>query len=170
MKTKVLKTLVIIIMSMTMGSGIAYAQMGPVVRISETEQTIPEDIRTFVNAYFPGESMIDIDLNTMEGVYSIDLSNGYDLKFLKSGQWIEIEAPDNVLIPAELTSKLLPAESVKYLNDKGALSRIKELDFNAKFGYKVEIVKGRDRDKSYFFNNEGKTIERPKKMDKEKYF
>ena len=64
----------------------------------------------------------------------------------------------------------MPAESVKYLNDKGALSRIKELDFNAKFGYKVEIVKGRERDKSYFFNNEGKTIERPKKMDKEKYF
>ena len=93
MKTTILKSLIVIVLSMTMSVGITYAQMGPVISVSETEKSIPASIKTFINTYFPGTTMTEINLKTMDGIYSIDLSNGYELKFLNTGQWLEIEAP-----------------------------------------------------------------------------
>ena len=168
MKTTILKSLIVIVLSMTMSVGITYAQMGPVVSVSETEKSIPASIKTFINTYFPGTTMTEINLKNMDGIYSIDLSNGYELKFLNTGQWLEIEAPKGALISTEMIAKILPAESVEHLTHKGVLSRVNELSFKPNSGYKVEIEKAQDKEKCYFFDVEGKSITPPDKMYKDK--
>lgn len=146
----------------------ASAQMGPVVSVSETENSIPTEIKSFINNYFPGTTMTEIQLKTMDGIYKIDLSNGYELTFLSSGQWLEIDAPKGALISTEITINLLPAASVEHLSHKGILSRVNELNYNSKNGYKVEIEKSQDKEKSYFFDLEGKSIKAPDRMYKNK--
>ena len=106
MKTRFLKPILLIFMSMTIGVNMASAQMGPVVSVSETLNSIPTEIKNFINNYYPGTTITEIQLKTMDGIYNINLSNGYELKFLSTGQWLEIDAPNGALISAELSTKL----------------------------------------------------------------
>ena len=119
MKTRFLKPILLLFMSLTIGINMASAQMGPVVSVSETENSIPTEIKSFINNYFPGTTMTEIQLKTMDGIYKIDLSNGYELTFLSSGQWLEIDAPKGALISTEITINLLPAASVEHLSQIG---------------------------------------------------
>ena len=88
MKSKFIKPIVLFVLSMMMGINMATAQIGPVVSVSETEKSLPADIKTFVNKYFPGAIMTEIQLKTLDGIYKIKINNGYSLKFQTSGQWL----------------------------------------------------------------------------------
>ena len=168
MKTRFLIPFLMLFVSMIIGINMASAQMGPVIGVSETLNSIPTEIKSFINNYYPGTTITEIQLKTMDGIYDINLSNGYELKFMSTGQWLEIEAPKGALISTELTSKLLPAASVEHLTHKGVLSRVNELSFKPQTGYKVEIEKAQDKEKFYFFDMDGKEVKAPDKMYKNK--
>ena len=154
MKSKFIKPIVLFVLSMMMGINMATAQIGPVVSVSETEKSLPADIKTFVNKYFPGATMTEIQLKTLDGIYKIKINNGYSLKFQTSGQWLEIDAPKVAMLSTTMVTDLLPAESVKHLTDRGVIPRITELTFKPHLGYKAEVAKSQDQEKNFDFGLE----------------
>ena len=152
MKISTFKSALFLFLSMMVSTPFVSAQIGPVVGISETKQALPYEIKLFLNIYFPAVPTANIQLKTLEQIYEIELNNGYELKFQSSGEWIEIEAPDEVTLPERMLSTLLPSSSYRYLKDKRALHTVENLNFDPLKGYKVEL----SNDKSYYFDLKGK--------------
>lgn len=144
------------------------AQIGPVVKISETESSIPLEIKKFINDHFPNATYHSIDLKTMEGIYEIELNNGYEFEFLNTGQLLDIDAPQGIRIPSNIIVQILPSESVAHLRLRGDLDRINEVTYKPNWGYKVEVEKIDKKEKNYCFDLEGKIIKNHKRHDKRK--
>lgn len=137
------------------------AQIGPVVSVSENQQSLPESIKTFLKTHFPNVATEEIKLKTLSSIYEVDLKNGYDLKFNTDGDWVEIEAPNNIYISHDLVYKLLPGEIYENLKKHNVVNKIKEIDFNPIWGYKIDINKKDD----LYFNLNGNKTQRPQIFD-----
>lgn len=149
----------VLLMMMFMSSSIfLYAQVGPVVSISQTPASLPSTITTFLNSYFPGALPSDVELKTLSNIYEIELDNNIDLKFdAKSGQWLDIDAPDKSTISQVIISDLLPGEIYNNLQRRNLVYKINEMEYNPKFGYKLETDRGRDM----YFDLNGNKIKKP---------
>lgn len=156
MKVRVFKSMACLLFATLLSTSFVFAQVGPVVSISETQQSLPKDIKVFLSSYFPTESIQSIQLKTLLNVYEIELNNGYDLKLLSTGQWLEIEAPDGATLSESILSSLLPETIYKHLKEKRALRKVEDLYFNPQKGYKVDLKK----DKSYCFDLNGKPMKK----------
>lgn len=66
---------------------------------------LPDNIKTFVQKYFPGTSIMYAEIDYNE--YDIRLNSGTEIEFDRSGEWKEIKAYQN--FPTEL----LPKAAVK---------------------------------------------------------
>lgn len=62
---------------------------------------LPDNIKTFVQKYFPGTSIMYAEIDYNE--YDIRLNSGAEIEFEKSGEWKEIKAYQN--FPTELLPK-----------------------------------------------------------------
>ncbi|MEG1006752.1 MAG: PepSY-like domain-containing protein [Bacteroides sp.] len=164
MKVRVFKSMASLLFATLLSTSFAFAQVGPVVSISETQQSLPKDIKVFLNRYFPTESIQSIQLKTLLNVYDIELNNGYDLKLLSTGQWLEVEAPDKATLSESILRSLLPETIYKHLKEKRALRKVKDLHFNPQKGYKADLKK----DKTYCFDLNGKPIKKSHLCDQDK--
>lgn len=166
MKRFFLKPALLLVAVMTLSLTKVSAQIGPVVSVSETENSIPTSIKSFFNKYYNGISMSEIELKTLENVYEIKLSNGFEFKFQPDGQWIEVDAPQGAIISSEVVSNLLPVASVEHLLAKDALNKINEMSYNPQKGYKAEVEKRNGKEKDYYFDLNGKSYKCHDKKDK----
>ncbi len=164
MKKSILKLILYLFVSILTCTGYATAQIGPVVSVSEVYETLPNDIKNFLGTYFPDAATRNIELKTMQNVYEIELNNGYDLEFLTSGHWTEIDAPDKAVISQNIIQGVLPGKSYDHLEKEKVLNQIDELEFNPNYGYKVSIEKG----KAYYFDLNGDHTKAPFKDKKDK--
>ncbi len=171
----VLKTIIIFAVIVIIGSPAANAEKrqdkraenrsmhmggpGPVESISVEYNQLPESIQSFVRLHFPSATATEIKLKTMAGVYKIDLSNGYELAFLKTGQWVKIEAPENGVIHNKLLKELLPIPAFNKLAKDKVTDSVEEIIYNPKKGFKVDMVKIKD----YYFDLSGNSIAAPQK-------
>lgn len=134
------------------------AQIGPVTSVSERTSSLPTTITKFLNTYYPGIAVSEVELETLSNIYDVELSNGVDLKFnSKTGGWRDIDAPDNVSLEKKMLSDLLPAAIYNYIESKRLINKINELEYHPKMGYKIETNRG----KEIYFNLSGKTIRKP---------
>lgn len=131
--------------------------IGPVISISETYASLPEDIKTFINTHFKGVSVVEIQLKTIQGVYKINMENGYELKFLAAGEWIEVEAPHGKVIPSSMLKTLLPHKSYATLEKDNMLNSVEQVNYLPTRGYEVGIKKIQD----YFFDVNGNSVPVP---------
>lgn len=129
---------------------------GPVVSISENYNSLPTQIKDFLTKYFPNVASKEIEMKPMKGIYEVDLTNGYDLQFLTSGQWVKVDAPNKTVIPETMLKDLLPKDSYAFLKKKKLTKKIKEITHNPDKGFKVEA----QRDKEYYFDLEGNKVDR----------
>lgn len=138
---------------------------GPVVSISESYASLPQSIQNFLATYFPGIPSSKIELNTLRGIYNIELMNGYELKFNKSGNWIDIEGTNKTPISPNIIQALVPANTYNLLVANNAVNNIKEMQYNPEKGYKITMRKVQ----VYFFDAKGNPIQAPKQQwDKRK--
>lgn len=147
------KKLVAFVFAFVLFANLSFAQIGPVVSVSEMQNNLPAQINTFLGKYFPNDAVKSIELKTMEKVYEIDLMSGYDLKFNEAGDLREVDAPKGEFVNMALLKDMLPAKTYEFLVLKKVEGAVKEFSFNPSKGYKVEVG-----EKDFLFDTEGKHI------------
>ncbi len=157
MKKELLKVALIV---MALFSSFSYvsAQIGPVTSISERASSLPETITKFLNSYYPGIEVTEVELETFKNIYDVELINGVDLKFhSKTGEWREIDAPDHMSLHKNMLYDILPSSIYNYIDSNMLVNKINEVEYKPQMGYKIETIRGRD----IYFNLNGKKISKP---------
>lgn len=130
-----------------------YMGPGPVVSISESYASLPLPIKQFIPKHFNKAWAKTVEKKTLENEYEIELNNGYELKFSANGNWRKLEAPDKKVISQDLLRSLLPVNTYRYLVERKAEKKVKEISFDPRKGYKVELKKHRFEE--FYFNTAG---------------
>lgn len=125
---------------------------GPVASISTDYQSLSPEVKAFLDDYFHYSKIVEVEKETFNGVYEIDFSDGYKLEITESGQWTEIEAPDNATLPQALLKKLIPKKSFDYLVSKNLQNSVEEISFNFERGFKPDL----DNHNDILFTKSGK--------------
>lgn len=98
---------------------------------------LPEKAQTFLDTYFPSAkiSSIEYDAEKDDQDYDVKLDNGYNITFDKYGDWVDVEAPEGVVIPAGIA----PAAISKYVSNNYPDAGINEIE-KIKTGYDVYLT------------------------------
>ena len=63
------------------------------VNVSYSE--LPQDAKAFITKHFGQNAKVqEVEYEQMEDVYTVELRNGYDIKFDKAGKVVEVDSPD----------------------------------------------------------------------------
>lgn len=141
------------------------AQVGPVVKISETQLSVPDAVLSFLGTHFPEATMAKVELEVPENYYEIKLSDGYEIDITPEGEWKKIDAPQDTAIPESILAQLIPSTIISHLREKKMLANVEEISHCLKSGYyEIDIFKGQD----LWFDAEGRPIKKPNKQNCEK--
>ena len=99
---------------------------------------LPAAARTFIETYFPGESCVAAERERDNGhwEYEARLSNGAELKFDSSGQWLEVDCKFSLLPDGIVPPTIVEDVSVRY-PDAGMYKIERALG-----GYEISIGSG----------------------------
>ncbi len=119
-------------------SNVAYADDD--VNISYTE--LPQNAKVFIEKHFGNNPATkEVEYKDVSGVYTVELRNGYDLKFNSEGKILEIDSPDRSDVKSSIAKDVLPSKIITYLSDKNLLNNIDEIKILRNGDYVVEIDK-----------------------------
>lgn len=101
---------------------------------------LPVMAQEFVNKYYPDVKILKIEreVNTSATAYDVKLTNGQEVDFDASGNWISVDAPDGQVIPSGIA---LPAID-EYVAGHYPGSGINEIDRLRPSGFEVELTNG----------------------------
>lgn len=119
-------------------SNVAYADDD--VNISYAE--LPQNAKVFIEKHFGNNPATkEVEYKDVSGVYTVELRNGYDLKFNSEGKILEIDSPDRSDVKSTIAKDVLPSKIITYLSDKNLLNNIDEIKILRNGDYMVEIDK-----------------------------
>lgn len=146
--------------------------LGPVIRASATPAQLPAQAQAFIGNLFPDATVTDVEQNFAKGTWEVDLSDGYEVTFDNSGNWIEVEAPDGAMLSSDTLTALIPEEAVlttigsDALLNGGATEVVDEVTVTPE-GYLVEYVTGTvGKGKANISKSDGSIILKARKGDK----
>lgn len=126
--------------------------VGPVMNVN-TNQTygsdlrvLPEKAQTFINTLFPDVAVAVVERDTKDQEYEVKMADGYEVLFDYSGNWLEVESPDNAMLSSEIIKKLVPENLVietlsgDAVAQGGVVDFVEEIDYIPGFGYVVEYA------------------------------
>lgn len=95
-------------------------------KIKETD--LPDAARTFISSYFPEENFSHGKKNKDDGTitYDVTLSNGVELEFSQSGDWICVDCRYSFMLDGILS--LIPQNIILYFAEKHPNSRIMKIE------------------------------------------
>lgn len=103
---------------------------------------LPENAKAFIEKHFGNNPATkEVEYKDVSGVYTVELRNGYDLKFNSKGAILEIDSPDRSDIKSTIAKDVLPSKIITYLTDKSLLNNIDEIKILRNGDYMVEIDK-----------------------------
>lgn len=136
MKEKI--RIMILAVAFMLSGSVMYA--GDDVNISYLE--LPQKAKSFIEKHFGANpEVFEIEHENTSGIYSVELRNGYDLKFNGMGNLIEIDAPDRKDIDESIVRDVLPTKAVDYLVEQRISDDVEEIKVNRDGGYYVEVDK-----------------------------
>lgn len=105
------------------------------------ESQLPGEAKTFLARYFDGvdvlRTFVDTEHSTVE--YDVTLANGFEITFNANGEWIDVDAPAGVTIPAGIA----PEKIAEYVEVNFSGYGINEIA-KEPYGYDVELTNGLD--------------------------
>lgn len=126
------------------------------VRVSYSK--LPAKAKTFIETYFGANPKTrEIERETWSGNFSVDLRNGYDVKFDSEGRLIEIDSPDHSNIAPKIIKGILPAKAVQYLQGENILDNVDDIKVLRDGSYLVDIDV-RFGDREYRFDTSGNLL------------
>lgn len=102
--------------------------------ISQSE--LPKAAQQFLNKHFPGDNIrkAEKDQGRRGFEYEVDLASGAEVEFTSDGNWKEVKAAHNKIVPAAI----VPAGIAKYVSTNHAGQSVIEISMK-RGGYKVEL-------------------------------
>lgn len=116
----------------------------PVEAVSMDFRSLPENAQTFVNELFPATMVAKVTNDVADREYEVKMSDGYEITFDYNGNWLEVETPDNVMLPSSILSKLIPENVVittlsgDAVTPGGIINYIESVEYIPDYGYIVE--------------------------------
>lgn len=158
MKQKNFLASLLVLSCMLFCSNYVQAQIGPVVRVSETQQSLPDAVQNFIMSYFPNAAVAYAEFEISDNYYDITLNNGYELELRPNADWLTIEAPKGQAISEPLLKGLLFERIYEHLKHKNKLDKVEEIQFYPIKGlYKVDCINSKD----YWFDINGHSVRKP---------
>lgn len=149
---KKIARLLAVVMSVVISWGTAYADDD--IRLGYEE--LPQKAKTFITKHFGTAPKIqEIEFDRVENEYSVELRNGYDIKFDKKGAVVEIDSPDMKDLKTTIVKDILPSKAVSYLIKEKSLGDVDDIKVLPNGDYLVEIDK-MTKDKNLRFDKTGK--------------
>lgn len=137
-------------------SGVVYAKG----EVRVTFSRLPEKAKIFITTYFGAKPKTkEMELDKKTGEYSVELRNGYEMKFDSDGKLIEIDSPDRAgsVVSQKIINAVLPAKAVQYLQTKNYIDNVDEIKVLSTGGYEVDIDQ-RGTDIDLYFDSNGNLI------------
>ncbi len=118
------------------------------------ESSLPATAREFITTHFDGVSFShgEEDRDNGKTVYDVDLNNGIELEFSKSGDWISVDCKFTFM--PESIIDLLPNGISTYLSEKHIDSKIIKIE-KERGGYEIAI---NNLTSDLIFNSDGTFI------------
>ncbi len=109
------------------------------VKIPASE--LPDAAREFVAQYYGDVTMTSIEKEVDHGIieYDVVLANGHEISFNADGEWIDVDAPAGMTVPAGIVPDAIAA----YVADNFIGLGVNEISKNAAY-YEVELTNGLD--------------------------
>jgi hypothetical protein len=130
---KTIRRILVLVLMAVVASGVAYADEKKI-----DYSALPVKARAFLETYFGKQPKVREVEMEREG-YSVELRNGYDVKFDRDGKLIEVEAPSRRTVSQTIAKDVLPAKAMEYLQEKGVADRINDIEILHNGDYLVEI-------------------------------
>lgn len=112
--------------------------VGPVVAASQSNATLPKKAVKFINKYYGGVPVYNVEVEYPSKNYEVTLANGVEIEFTSKGKIVEIEAPDNECLSEKVVKAVLPRETYRDLSERNLQTMVEGIKHD-KFGYKVDL-------------------------------
>ncbi len=118
--------------------------VAPVEAVSMNFRSLPENAQTFVNELFPTTMVASVTNDVADREYEVKMSDGYEITFDYNGNWLEVETPDNVMLPSSVLNKLVPENVVvetltgDAVVPGGVVNFIESVEYVPDYGYVVK--------------------------------
>ncbi len=109
--------------------------VGPAV--SESVKMIPIDGIRFIIENYPAEGIVSMDNDFASNTYDVKPSYGTAIELNPKGDVIEIEAPDNAVLPEDVVQAILPDKAYQALKNDGISSHVESIEVT-KTGYEID--------------------------------
>ena len=100
---------------------------------------LPGAAMQFIQNYFPGTTISNIEYDKKDKEYEVYLSNAYEITFDQAGTWQEVDAPDGYAVP----EGIVPEPILNFVALEYTGQGINEID-KTTYGYHVELINGMD--------------------------
>ena len=103
-------------------------------------QAVPEAVNAFVQQYFAGATIVNVDADSEYGgvEYDVILNDGTEIEFDRNNQWDNVDCHVKA-VPAAL----VPQAIANYVNTNYQAVPITKIDKDA-YGYEIELANGLD--------------------------
>lgn len=109
---------------------------------------LPDNAQIFIADYFGGENIKDVYHDEKDNEYEATINNGFEITFDQDGNWISVDAPEGMTIPAGIA----PAPIESYVETNYPGEGINEIEKSN--NYYVELT----NDVDLIFNLNGEFI------------
>lgn len=106
---------------------------------SVDDTALPTKAKKFIKNNFKFQRIAECQQETPSGNYEVTLGDGKEIEFDHNGNWIEVSAPDDMLLPRQVVERLLPRKAYKVVADDGYASQIDNVSRLKNGHYAVEV-------------------------------
>lgn len=108
-----------------------YRGVGPAVAGSVDISKLPDRARKFITKHVEG-TVVKCEKEFMSGEYDVKMSTGVEIEFDKRGKVIEVDAPGNSVLPAELVKAIVPGKLYRELSDRNMQGMVESIEHKNK--------------------------------------
>lgn len=113
---------------------------GIVMSGSQNYSSLPKSARSFIEKHFKGITVTKCEQYFAKNKYEVELANGVDIDFDNAGKVIEIDAPDNNVLPKTVVKDVLSGKAYKRLEKDGLAGNVESIELDSrKKNIEVEI-------------------------------
>lgn len=129
---------------------------GIVISGSATYAQLPKKAQAFIEKHFKDAGVLKCERYFAKGQYEVELRNGVDLDFNTKGDLIEVDAPDNTVLPITVVKDVMPRKAYDRLEKDGFAGMVESIELNRGKVYEVDLnITGPD---TYVFDLDGEFI------------
>ena len=113
---------------------------GIVISGSQTTENMPAAAQEFLKKNYPNDPVIKCHENFVKETYNVDLEDGTSIVFNHDGKVKDINAGDYATIPEATLSDILPAKTVKHLEQSGTAGLVTAIKNAGDKGFGVALL------------------------------